>query len=404
MNDAPSSLWLMLGESLSKTSHMAGIPLPRTVANKLRTVFLAKGVVATSAEEGRSIADRDIIDLLDGKLKYPRSREYLQHEIQNLLDACHSIVSNMAGESEPFLSAELVEYFNELVLKELEFASKTIPGAIRHHEVAIGSMPCPASEHCESLLFRTCEWLNTFSFDGPPMAVALIKAILAHLYIAWIRPFGDGNERTARLIDYLILSGAGVPAPAAHLLSNHYSETGGLYYQKLLEAQDNPFIFIEYALKGYIDGLKLQLRTIRDYQWDLAWRDYVNEMFKDKERPSDNRRLHLVLDLAEVKVFVPVTRLMHLSPTTAADYKDISYKTLSRDLEFLETHKLIQRDGDKVRARRENVLRFLPFSRSEDLLNEDNIPLVLSRLDPDKYYSIMRNGHTDFDSLYRENL
>ncbi len=38
--------------------------------------------------------------------------------------------------------------------------------------------------------------------------------------MAWIHPFGDGNGRTARLLEFLILARCGmVPLPAAHLLS-----------------------------------------------------------------------------------------------------------------------------------------------------------------------------------------
>jgi Fic family protein len=55
--------------------------------------------------------------------------------------------------------------------------------------------------------------------------MALMKAILTHLYIAWIHPFGDGNGRTARLAELQILLAAGMPMPASHLLSNHYNTT-----------------------------------------------------------------------------------------------------------------------------------------------------------------------------------
>lgn len=54
---------------------------------------------------------------------------------------------------------------------------------------------------------------------------AIFKAVVAHLYLAWIHPVGDGNGRTARLVEFQILLSSGVPSPAAHLLSNHYNQT-----------------------------------------------------------------------------------------------------------------------------------------------------------------------------------
>jgi len=82
----------------------------------------------------------------------------------------------------------------------------------------------------------------------------------------WIHPFGDGNGRTARLVEFQILLQAGIPSPAAHLLSNHYKQTRTEYYRQLATASrsgGNILPFIEYAVGGFVDGLKEQLALIR---------------------------------------------------------------------------------------------------------------------------------------------
>jgi hypothetical protein len=74
---------------------------------------------------------------------------------------------------------------------------------------------------------------------------AILKAMVAHLYLAWTHPFGDGNGRTARLIEFHILLSAGVPSPAAHLFSNHYNQTRAEYYRQLDRASKSgghPFL------------------------------------------------------------------------------------------------------------------------------------------------------------------
>jgi Fic family protein len=99
--------------------------------------------------------------------------------------------------------------------------------------------------------------------------------VVAHLCLAWIHPFGDGNGRTARLVEFQILLGAGVPTPAAHLLSNHYNQTRTEYYRQLDRASKSGgeiVPFIEYAARGFVDGLREQLHKIRDQQWDVSWR------------------------------------------------------------------------------------------------------------------------------------
>ncbi len=65
-------------------------------------------------------------------------------------------------------------------------------------------------------------------------AVTVAKAVLAHLYIAWIHPFADGNGRTARLVEFQILAQSGlIPLPAANLLRDHYNKTRDRYYAEL---------------------------------------------------------------------------------------------------------------------------------------------------------------------------
>lgn len=126
------------------------------------------------------------------------------------------------------LTVRLIKKFNELVLAALPLEEDVVPGEIRKGSVVVGSCKGAPAEDCEYLLERMC----SFTADSPQQEIALdsvsksvLLAIWAHLYLAWIHPFGDGNGRTARLLEFMILLGGGVPAPAAHVLSNHYNQT-----------------------------------------------------------------------------------------------------------------------------------------------------------------------------------
>jgi len=48
------------------------------------------------------------------------------------------------------------------------------------------------------------------------------QAIVTHVYLKWIHPFGDGNGRTGRLLEFYILLRAGLPNIVSHVLSNFY--------------------------------------------------------------------------------------------------------------------------------------------------------------------------------------
>ena len=225
-----------------------------------------------------------------------------------------------------------------------------------------------------------CEWFNSWPREAwgtnSEIATALLKAVLAHLYIAWIHPFGDGNGRTARLLEYYFLADAGVPSPAAHLLSNHYNLTRSEYYRHLEIAsakQNGISEFIEYAVQGFVDGLHGQLTLIRHQQWQMAWRDYVYEAFRDHRTPSNQRQRDLLLALGNNRPWQSVSRkdLLNLTPDLARRYAHTTERTLSRDLNALLDKDLIMRNKHGYRARLEVVLAFLPPRKpSEEELEE----------------------------------
>ena len=155
-----------------------------------------------------------------------------------------------------------------------------------------------------------------------------------------------------------------MPAPAAHLLSNHYNATRTEYYRQLDAASRSGgdiIPFVNYAVEGFLDGLKSQLGVIREQQWTVSWRNYVHESFKDKSSLSDKRRRDLVLDLSEQKEAVPMAKLSQVSPRIAAAYARKTDKTLSRDVAVLQEMQLVEKDKDgKYRARKKLILAFLP--------------------------------------------
>jgi Fic family protein len=213
-------------------------------------------------------------------------------------------------------------------------------------------------------------WLESPDFavmpGGMEIIRAILKAIIAHLYIAWIHPFGDGNGRTARLIEYRILLASGVPSPAVHLLSNHYNLTRTEYYRQLdrASASGGDFVpFVEYAVQGFVDGLREQVSEIRAFQLDVIWRNYVHELFGDRKTEVERRRRNLILALSESDNPVKVANIPKLDPRLAAVYATRTRMVINRDLSELKAMGLVERSPAGVRARKELVEAFLPFRR-----------------------------------------
>jgi len=357
---------MAVGECQSKCEHLAGMPLAPQIDKHLHQVYLAKGVAATTAIEGNTLSEEQVLQHIQGELRVPPSQEYLKQEIDNIIEACNLILREIADGVQPPLDLARILQLNKIVLNNLSSIDPdVVPGEIRKYSVGAGSYRGAPAEDCEHLMRRLCEWLNGKTFQPKPgmeLPYAIIKAIVAHIYLGLIHPFGDGNGRTARLIEVQILLSSGVPSPAAHLLSNHYNKTRTEYYQNLDRARTNPMSFLLYAISGLRDELRDQIAAVRQEQWEIAWVNYVHRMFDKLKGGPHDRRKHLILDLSNSRVPVPIQELSKISPRVAIDYKDRSDRTVLRDLEKLLAMGLVVFDKEAKgwRARRETILAFLP--------------------------------------------
>jgi len=371
LREASYALWMALGEACSKCEHLAGVPLLPAVARELHAIFLAKGVQATTAIEGNTLTEDQVRKRISGQLPLPLSQEYLATEVDNIVEAVNRIAKRILEGGSAHLTVDRIKEYNRLILRNLELAPAIAPGQVRTYETGVADYMGAPARDCEYLLGRLCDWLRDEAFDiprAPEMATGIVKAILAHLYLAWIHPFGDGNGRTARLVEFDLLVSSGVPSVAAHLLSNHYNRTRQRYYQRLAEASRRPtgaLSFIEYALQGFVDGLKEQLDMVRAQQLSITWRDYVHAAFGELKSAARRRQRDVLLEISKRSDPVPANDVRYLSPRVARQYEGKTRKTVTRDLNALMNMDLLEKLPEGYHAKRETILAFLPPRRSD---------------------------------------
>ncbi len=357
--------WLLLGEAWSKCEHIAGVPLRPTVAEQLHLIYLSKGIHGTTSIEGNTLSEEEVLAQVRGDLKLPPSRRYLGEEVNNILEAGNEIIRDVVHGRSLELTPERIAEFNRQVLKGLDLDEDVVPGKIRTHSVGVVRYRGAPPEDLEYLLKQMCEWLNGLRTDDEDMTFtyAALKAILAHLYIAWIHPFGDGNGRTARLIEFQLLVQAGVPIPAAHLLSDFYNKTRDAYYRELDRTSRPPYpvdSFIHYAVRGFVDELRDQLQVIRNEQLDVTWENWVHGQFRNMDTPAKRRQKYIVLDLPADGQPVPASKLPEISARVATAYSKKGPKTVTRDLNELAQRQMIRRVRGGVVANRGIIRAFLP--------------------------------------------
>lgn len=363
-------LWMALGEAVSMCEHLATVPLQPETAIKLHKLYLAKGIRATTAIEGNTLSEEEVIDRLEGKEKLPPSLEYLGQEIDNIRDGCNLIKNELLAGGTSNITISEIKQFNKIIFNNLPHDNEFVPGEVRRYSVVVASYRGAPAEDCEFLLEKMCEWINELSIpnNGNDMLIGILKAILAHIYIAWIHPFGDGNGRTARLVELKILIASHIPVPAAHLLSNHYNLTRTEYYRQLEytnKSKGDVVSFISYAVKGFIDGLKKQIEEIRKQHLSVGWENYIHKQFKDRTGDIHDRRKFLILDLTNHEQPVPLNKIHEISPRVAGKYAGKTLRTIRRDIIELKRMGLITGNTGALTSNKDVMLSFLP-GRVED--------------------------------------
>ena len=361
--------WLALGEVAAMSRSISRVPLDPATATEFHRLYLAKGVLATTAIEGNTLSERQVREQIDGTLALPPSQQYLGQEVNNVVDAYNELTRELEEYGEISLTVEKIGWMNSMVLRNLKVGNHVEPGRIRKTNVGVGSYRCPDWRDAEYLLGRLCEMLNEFdipkdSLNRNSYVFPILKAVFAHLYLAWIHPYGDGNGRTARLVEFAILMEAGLPQPVCHLLSNHYNLTRTDYYRQLDQAsrvEKDIYGFVSYAISGLLDGLTILTEDIHRRQLEIAWINFVHEQFRNVKGVTARRRRSLALALAGVGEEVEVVALPNLSPELTLEYARMSRKTLIRDVSHLQRHDLLVRNGTAVRAYCEHMLALLPW-------------------------------------------
>ena len=265
-----ASIRALLDETRVKCSLIRGTALGPATTRELELVSLVRAVHASAAIEGNPLSEAQVRERLTGRLFLPRNHEQFGQEVANIGRALQAKVPSSGPDGDARLSVSNILHSHEKVMRDLPLEGHVTPGQLRlpGQHVRVGGYLGAPPEDLACLLQRLCDWLNTdfqASNAGDRLALGILKAIIAHVYIAWIHPFGDGNGRTARLLESRLLIQAGLPQSTALLLSPHYYCTRPEYYMRLersSQQEDGLSAFLRYALQGLVEGLDEWLRII----------------------------------------------------------------------------------------------------------------------------------------------
>ncbi len=349
-----SDVTYQLGQCQAIVNALCELPMQPTYRKRRLNVSLNKGAQATTAIEGNTLTQDEVAKVAEGE-ELPRSKAYQAQEVTNILDAMNSLLAHVASdENVQVITPQLIKDFHVMVGRNLGEHFDAIPGRFRQDERVVGPYKTPRHEDVPELVRLMCEWLRIqfgFSSGRQTFQEAVVQAIVSHVYLEWIHPFGDGNGRTGRLLEFYILLRAGNPDIASHVLSNFYNETRPEYYRQLDRASRERDLtaFIRYAVQGYLDGLTESLTDVKNSMIEVAWKYLVHETFaahKTLKKEVFKRRRRLMLSMPP-NSWLGLDQLPLLEATLAREYAQLSERTLERDLAELKEMKLIVEEEGK---------------------------------------------------------
>jgi hypothetical protein len=190
------------------------------------------------------------------------------------------------------------------------------------------------------------KWLNikkTGFFTSNPIAIA----IMAHYYLAEIHPFGDGNGRTARAVEAMVLYANGINPYCFWSLANFWGAHRAEYFAHLGNIREtcDPLDFIIWGAKGYLEQVKRIKGLVLNKLKCLMLRDYVGWLFKNKKQQKSekkiNQRIRDVVFLLTDFGKIPFDKF-RASPQYESLYSNKSDSAKSRDLSKMKSLEFVR--------------------------------------------------------------
>lgn len=337
------------------------IPIPPSVQHRLDRLNIMRAVRGTTGIEGTDLSEEEVSRIMDAapeELVLGAGREREEQETRNA-DALMRYVSK-AIDAEPTMavSENLIRRFHQILTRDIKY-EHNVPGHYRAHAVNVGPYRPPATEdEVRHLMTEFVWWLNT---GRPAGWDKVIQAIVAHFFLVSIHPFGDGNGRTSRAVESFLLYQSGVNVRGYYSLSNYYYQNRHDYIAHLNRIQlwgDNDLTpFVAFALRGLVQELESVHREVLAEVKIIAFRDYAREALSNRLDTSSGRRLLSFLTILAGKE-ASLKELYSGSGPLSGLYRDISKRTLYRDLNHLKENDLIKVEGDMIEARVDLMSQF----------------------------------------------
>jgi Fic family protein len=188
------------------------LPILPDLATNMEQDLIRRSIFGTAAIEGNPLTEERVGQIVsDTNDIHIKGRA--EQEIKNLKNVYDMIGSLETMEGPPLLHEDLIRQIHKTITFNIE-DEYNIPGNYRNNLVKVGDRqhggiytPPKNLKDIKTLMKAFIEWINSdevLALDQP------IRAALSHYYLGLIHPFSDGNGRTARFAEALVLRTGGI--------------------------------------------------------------------------------------------------------------------------------------------------------------------------------------------------
>lgn len=310
------------------------MPYQRSWADELQKIQLKREVAGTSRIEGAEFTDKE----LDAAIREtPEQLETRSQRQASAAVACYRWIATLENDR-PVDERMIMDVHRRMVTGCDD--DHCPPGQMRQRDqnVTFGAprhRGAEGGEECAAAMSGLVRASQTAFRDQDP----LIQALALHYHFAAIHPFLDGNGRTARALEAIMLQRTGLRDTLFIAMSNYYYENKVGYLNALNatgEARHDLTTFLKFGLRGVRTQCQRLFAEIRQQIAIALYRNTMRDLFgrlKSKRKRVMSARhiqlLNLLLDEQEMKLTRLTERTRHLYTVKNP------YKALVRDLSYL---------------------------------------------------------------------
>ncbi len=269
----------VLTDAKAAVLSLTSMPYQRSWAETLQEMELKREVAGTSKIEGADFTDRELeialeddideIDDLNRSQKQARAAKLTYRWIAGL-------------PKDVQIDKELILKIHRLIVTDCD-DDHCEPGTTRggDQNVTFGRprhRGATGGKECQEAFDSLCGSLNQEFREHDPF----IQALALHYHIGAMHPFQDGNGRTARALEALMLQRARLKDDLFISMSNYYYYEKDRYLEKLAEVRANNFdltSFLAFGLMGISVQCRRLLEEIKTQVTKSLFRDVMGHMY-----------------------------------------------------------------------------------------------------------------------------